>query len=350
MPLTEIMIDEASERYKREIDRYQKLSELVFQKCLDIVQKQLTIRATVQRRVKTPNSFKEKLKKPENKAKYNSVDEIFSKISDLAGVRILTYLESDREAVVNEITKVFIGKSDSQTPDIDLKDRDGNGKHYRATHCQIYLPDEYLDGANDNLKGTTCEIQVCSLLAHVFNEIEHDLQYKPLNGVISTTEKELLDQLGLLTKAGDITIKSLLDAADSRLKDSSGEFADVHDFVVRVRDLLKFDNKFSKNAGQLYDELIQLNINTPEKITQQLAIMKGKVVNPEILSEFTALQKYASEKEYDFELEEGTSDILLIALLNKHYQQIISNHPTGRGHGRPSRLASIARAYGGMKS
>jgi ppGpp synthetase/RelA/SpoT-type nucleotidyltranferase len=350
MPLTDTMIEEAAERYKREIDRYQKLSELVFQKCLDIVQKQLTIRATVQRRVKTPNSFKEKLKKQENRLKYNSVDEIFTQISDLAGVRILTYLESDREAVVNEITKIFIGKGESKMPEIDLKDKEGAGKHYRATHCQIYLPEEYLDGANDNLKGTTCEIQVCSLLAHVFNEIEHDLQYKPLNGDISANEKELLDQLGLLTKAGDITIKSLLDAADFRLKDSSGEFADVHDFVVRVRDLLMLDHKFSKNAGQLYDELSHLKINTPEKIKQQLEILKDDKIDPEILSEFSSLKKYASEKEYDFELEEGTSDILLIALLNKHCPTIIANHPTGRGYGRPSRLANIARAYNAMKS
>ncbi len=347
MALNDQMIDEAFERYKREYDRYHKLAELVFQKCLDLVQKKLTIRATVQRRVKDPISFKEKLKKDENKSKYSSVDEVFAGISDLAGVRIITYLESDRESVVNELSKEFIGQGVEQIPEIDVKDKKEPGRHYRATHCQIYLPDEDLSGKNENLKGTTCEIQVCSLLAHAFNEIEHDLQYKPLSGTISDLEFKLLDQLGLLTKAGDITIKSLLDAADIRLKERTGEFSDVHDFVVRLRDILELDNGFSNNAGQLYDELIQLGINSPEKINTEL-IENNETLKDVAVSEYQKLKQFALESNCEYELEDGSSDILLAVLLRKFTQQILINHPTGRGKGRPSRLAQIARTYNEM--
>jgi len=349
MALTDQMIDEAFDRYKREQDRYHKLAELVFQKCLDIVQKKLTIRATVQRRVKDPISFKKKLKKKESRSKYNSVDDIFSNISDLAGVRIITYLESDRTPVVEELKKVFIGKATEQSPEIDIKDKDTKGKHYRATHCQIYLSDEDLGGKNENLVGTTCEIQVCSLLAHVFNEIEHDLQYKPLSGSLSPLEDELLNQLGLLTKAGDITIKSLLDAADTRLKNRTGEFSDVHDFVVRLRVVLELDSKFSNNAGQLYEELIQLGINSPERITQEL-IAGEEVLKVIALEEYTKLKKFAIESNCEYELEDGSSDVLLAALLRKFAEKIIENHPTGRGKGRPSRLVQIARTYKELKN
>ena len=349
MALTDQMIDEAFERYKREQDRYHKLAELVFQKCLDIVQKKLTIRATVQRRVKDPISLKKKLKKRENRTRYSSVDEIFSNISDLAGVRIITYLESDRTLVVEEIKKIFIGKGSEQTPEIDVKDKETKGKHYRATHCQIYLSDDDLGGKNENLTGTTCEIQVCSLLAHVFNEIEHDLQYKPLSGSLSQLEDELLNQLGLLTKAGDITIKSLLEAADTRLKNRTGEFSDVHDFVVRLRMILELDSKFSNNAGQLYEELIQLGINSPEKISQEL-ITGDENLKIIAVEEYAKLKKFSIEIKNDYELEDGSSDILLAALLKKFSDRIIENHPIGRGKGRPSRLVQIARMYKELKN
>ncbi|MCZ2405840.1 MAG: hypothetical protein LC097_03775 [Burkholderiales bacterium] len=110
MPLSDQDISQCYERYLREHDRYVKMAEVAYEKCLEIVQKKLTVRATVQRRAKNPKSFVEKLKKPENRAKYNSVDDVFERISDLAGVRIATYLESDRVPVVEELKKEFVGR------------------------------------------------------------------------------------------------------------------------------------------------------------------------------------------------------------------------------------------------
>lgn len=53
-------------------------------------------------------------------------------------------------------------------------------RFYRGVHCQVCLPEEELVGDFDNLPGTSCEIQICSMMAHVWNEIEHDVAYKPL--------------------------------------------------------------------------------------------------------------------------------------------------------------------------
>lgn len=344
--LTDEQINEAYLRYQREYDRYKKLAEVVFQKCQDIIQNNLTIRATVQGRAKNPNSFREKLKKEKARQKYSNVDEIFNNMSDLAGVRIITYLESDREIVVAEVKKQFIGKTSTEPVEVDKKDGDSRGAHYRATHCQVYLPEEYLDKENKNLKGTTCEIQVCSLLAHVFNEIEHDLQYKPLSGKLSEVEEELLDQLGLVTKAGDITIKRVLEATDERLRKGTGEFSDVHDFVTRMKDDTKL-TEFSLNAGQLYDEIIHLKLNSPESIKSLLGF--EKIDNETIKKEFEDLVEYVNPKQLKLELNKSSSDVLLVAILSKKLEDVIANHPTGRGFGRPTRLASIARAYKDMK-
>lgn len=343
MPLTEQQIDECHARYIREQDRYVKMAEAVYEKCLDIVQKKITIRATVQRRAKNPKSFSEKLKKSEIKDKYSSVDEVFEKISDLAGVRIATYLESDRNIVVEELRKEFVGSNGSE-PAIDVKDKTEHGRHYRATHCQVYLPEEDLSGLNENLKETTCEIQVCSLLAHVFNEIEHDLQYKPLSGDLSNAELELVDQLGLLTKAGDITIKRLLQETNSRLKDRTGEFADVYDFVARMREELSLTSEFSANAGQLFDELIGLGLKTPGAISQKIKNTSDRPVAEISNEEYQKLKTYLATTQPEL-LEDGSSDILLAGILKSSADEILTKHPMGRGMGRPSRLAQIANAY-----
>lgn len=342
MPLTDLQIIECHDRYLRELDRYAKMAEVAYEKCLEIVQKKLTVRATVQRRAKSPKSFVEKLRKPENRIKYNNVDEVFSRISDLAGVRIATYLESDREPVVEELKKEFVGLGEAG-PVIDVKDRSDAGRHYRATHCQVFLPEGDLSGGNENLKSTTCEIQVCSLLAHVFNEIEHDLQYKPLSGELSEVERELIDQLGLVTKSGDITIKRLLHETDSRLKERSGEFADVYDFVARMREVTKLDG-FSANAGQLFDELIALNLKTPEAISQSIKENSNQAIVEIATAEYQKLKNYLTTSQPDL-LEDGSSDILLAGVLKSSVGTILDNHPMGRGMGRPSRLAQIANAY-----
>lgn len=346
MPLSDEQIKESGDRYLREYDRFQKMAEVVYQKCFDIVHKKLTVRATVQRRAKSPKSFVDKLKKEEHRSRYNSVDEVFSGISDLAGVRIATYLESDRQQVVDEISKSFVGVSGGD-PEVVKKDRSEQNRHYRATHCQIYLPEEDLTGVNDNLKGTTCEIQVCSLLAHVFNEIEHDLQYKPLSGELSNSEKEFIDQLGLLTKAGDLTIKRLLAETEERLSHRIGEFDDVYDFVARMRKEFDENIDFSSNAGQLYDELEALGMKSPEAIREALVTSGGELKDV-CKTEFDRLKQYETSISRDF-LEDNSSDLLLSGLLKERVNEVLARHPMGRGKGRPSRLAQIAKMYKEMQ-
>jgi ppGpp synthetase/RelA/SpoT-type nucleotidyltranferase len=348
MPLTDQQITECHERYFRELDRYAKMAEVTYEKCLDIVRRKLTVRATVQRRAKSPKSFVEKLRKPEIRAKYANVDDVFAKISDLAGVRIATYLESDRVPVVEELKKEFVG-TDGGRPVVDVKDKSTNGRHYRATHCQVYLPESDLSGVDENLKSTTCEIQVCSLLAHVFNEIEHDLQYKPLSGDLSQKERELIDQLGLLTKSGDITIKQLLQETDERLKERTGEFADVYDFIARMRGVLGLGG-FGANAGQLFDELLELSLVTPEAISQLVIGGDRRSLSEICQAEYQRLKEYLLKTQSELVLEDGSSDVLLAGVLKKSVEQILANHPTGRGMGRPSRLTQIAKAYSRMSA
>lgn len=344
MSLTDEDIKECSARYSREYDRYLKMSEVVYEKCQEII-KNLAIRATVQRRAKNPKSFADKLRKPERRSRHHSVDDVFKNISDLAGVRIATYLESDREPVVEAISKEFTGLNTPE-PSIEVKDKGESQQHYRATHCQVYLPSDELTGSNENLKHTTCEIQVCSLLAHVFNEIEHDLQYKPLSGELSTAEQELIDQLGLITRSGDLAIKRLLSETDDRLSHKTGDFEDVYDFVARMRTDLNLGTKFSNNAGQLYDELMDLDIRTPDALRATIC-GSGEDLLQIAQREYEQLSEFEKNRPVQL-LEKGSSDLLLVALLKVKHKEILKRHPTGRGRGRPSRLTQITKLYNSM--
>lgn len=363
MALTEKQIDEAVARYEREYDRYVKLAEIIYQRCQEVLAR-MSARATIQRRAKAPASLKKKLltmmSNPEKAKRFNSPDDVFVVLSDLAGVRVATYLESDRDRIVREIRQEFSGPKDTADPEVEVKDGKSKSPHYRATHCQVRIPDDELPENAWNLKGAACEVQVCSLLAHVWNEIEHDLKYKPESGQLVDTEIDLLEQLACLTKAGDISIRQLLSATDQRLAERTGEFVDVHDFVARMREVFPGAANFGDNAGQLLDELQRMGLNTPDKVLDELQLMglntpekaKSDVfdanqANPEqdAKSTLSGLQNHLTQRGDKVVVDDTSSDLMLALLLKKKAHEIIDAHPFGPGKGRPSRLVYLARRY-----
>jgi ppGpp synthetase/RelA/SpoT-type nucleotidyltranferase len=237
MPLSDEIIASAVKQYRRAFDCYEKLCKFVATKCEREIIRANTLRAGVTSRAKAPSKLQGKLqKKYKQEQALNTVEDALGRVSDLAGVRISTYLEVDREKVVQEITKLFDGPKGKP---VVIEKKDEIGKFYRAMHCQVALKAEDLREPNDNLEGLTCEIQVCSPLAHVWNELEHDLVYKPTTGDLSDRENESLDILGNLTLSGDTVIKQLFDANSERVKQAQKDeatFQDVYDFVTRIRD------------------------------------------------------------------------------------------------------------------
>lgn len=338
MPLTDQQIEECVERYIREQDRYSKMAELTYEKCLDIVRR-LGVHATVQRRAKNPSSFGDKLKK--NRDKYLDVNDVFRKISDLAAVRVATYLEADRDKVVESLKKEFIG-SEGQSPSVDKKDK--IGKLYRATHCQVFLNEYELVGINENLKETTCEIQVCSLLAHVFNEIEHDLVYKNLKGDPSDSEKEQLEALANITKSGDTIIKTLFAATIARRLNTEGEFNDVYDFIYRMRPNFPHASNFGNNAEQLYEILTKLGLDAPTKIKELIKYDSNSATNAYELAQ--KLSKFLDQnQDVQLEVDPLSSDQLLILILmdSDRVSRLKELYPSGRGVGRAPRFMSVSK-------
>jgi ppGpp synthetase/RelA/SpoT-type nucleotidyltranferase len=312
---------------------------------VDIV-KANAIRAQVTSRTKTADSFREKLERFSRRADKNmtDVDDVFSQVGDLAGVRIATYRQDDEKRVTEEIKKRFSWLKGLDV-DIEVKDKLDleSKKYYRATHCQASLRDDDLIGDYENLRGASCEIQICSMMAHVWNEIEHDIGYKPEGGGPGSGEHRLLGALGHLTRSGDEVITALLDATFARLEAQKGDFNDVYDFVARLRKDLP-DIDLAANAGQLFEALQALDLKSPERLKRYIGELKK--------SPRDAVQRIAAFNQFSehrwgesFLLDDTTSDLLLVLLLEQFAKEIEHSFPAGRAMGRPARIRSISTRY-----
>lgn len=339
------VIVEAVDRYGRERDRYLKLAARVADLAtVEIVEKN-AIRAQVTSRTKTIRSFEGKLNRfaKSGKRSFVSVNEVFAGISDFAGVRIATYRPEDQELVHDEICRVFrdpIGGEVVPDPKdtIDFK----VAKFYRATHFQVCLPEDELVGDYDNLEGTSCEIQVCSMMAHVWNEIEHDIAYKPEGSGPETVEKGLLTSLGHLTCSGDAIITRLLEATELRLEQQTGDFVDVHDFVARLRSSFP-ELELSINAGVAFEIAQRLDLTNPGRVFDAAGAVRTDIASVrERLQQFNSfLQNLGSS---ELQLNGRSADVLTVALLDMNTPALAAAVEDRKGP-RQTRAVGLTRRY-----
>ncbi|MBI3073003.1 MAG: hypothetical protein HYY84_12885 [Deltaproteobacteria bacterium] len=346
MPNLDTIIAEAVSRYEREYDRYLKLSARVADICRSEVVEGNAIRAQVTSRAKSSKSFDGKIRLIEKATPgfIKTVESVFNAVRDLAAVRVATYDKNDEVKVVQEIMKRFCGNAGGGV-DVDRKDKHAAnpGSFYRAAHSEVYLRPDELVGTYANLANTPCEVQVCSMMSHVWNEIEHDLGYKPLSGRLSEPEQELLGSLGHLSRTGDGIISQLLAATERRLREQTGAFEDVYDFVARLRKWFP-SVELTNHAGQCFDELQQLGITTPQQVEELVG--EARDVDARAQQALAILSEKLVAAGHDrYTLDPTSSDLLLASLLPKLAQQIVDNHPTGRGIGGPPRIAWIAARY-----
>ncbi|MGA8115183.1 MAG: hypothetical protein WCA46_16085 [Actinocatenispora sp.] len=227
-------------RYRRELDRYRKFAQHVGETLLRALP-QRGVPSTVQWRAKQPESLRGKLQRNQELILSTDRENILANVRDLAAVRVCTYRHADRLRALEALDELFgIVPGSVDNKDSTRVLRTDHSRWYRATHLQIGIRPENMVPELENLSDDTCEVQISSLLEHSWNEIEHDIGYKPVVKPPPNV-RELLNALGRWRQAGDRIIDQLM-RADSEFRASLDDLSimDYEDFVAdasaRLRD------------------------------------------------------------------------------------------------------------------
>jgi len=130
--------------------------------------------------------------------------EIGEVVTDLAGCRVVVYSVPDEERVTELVRRAFAlpDRGDARPPPI----RRPSG--YQATHTLVLAPEAQDD---TSIRGSICEVQVATVAAHLFNELEHDIAYKKLGHDATAPETRLLASVERACKLADHVVEQLLD-------------------------------------------------------------------------------------------------------------------------------------------
>jgi hypothetical protein len=184
------------------------------------------------------------------------------------------------------------------------------------------------------------------MMAHVWNEVEHDLGYKPLAGMLSDQEKHFLVMLGQSVRMGDGTIASLFAETERRQKEQGGTFSDVYDFVARLRGWFPGVD-FGRNAGALFESLQPIRLVNPDSIRRLLDLAEPMTEPARAATkDFTAQLRARSETR--FSLDSNSSDLLLVLLLPKIARHLATSTGDSSTEG-DARVRWFAERFGGSQ-
>lgn len=277
------VIDAFVERYVREYDFYDRAARLVRER-LEASLRASGVRCIVTSRAKDVTRLSEKCRQRAPGKKYASVDDIFSDIADLAGVRVALYFPGERDQVDGAITQLFrLIEDRKEFPKSDERSKSKRFSGYSAHHYRVQLKDEELGQSDRRYAHARVEIQVASVLMHAWSEVEHDLVYKPLDGDLSDDEYALLDQLNGMVIAGEIALETLQRAGKRRVAESGNRFSNHYELAAyllgHVDPLVEqpVDEAGLGRVDVLFAFLRWVKIDTPEKLKPYLEPLHGKL-------------------------------------------------------------------------
>jgi ppGpp synthetase/RelA/SpoT-type nucleotidyltranferase len=142
-------------------------------------------------RGKSEDSFREKSEKPHdddaNRPKYAGP---LADITDLAGVRVIVFLESDVAEVSKLVARVFDVREEFE---VDAE------SGYRGFHLIVALRENRRELLEyQRFAERVAEIQVRTVLQHAWAEIEHGIGYKPKVPIPDAIRRQLRDLSGSL--------------------------------------------------------------------------------------------------------------------------------------------------------
>jgi len=238
--------------------------------------------------------------------KYSSLYEI----TDIVGLRIISYLESDIDKIAEVITSEFLIDSINSS---DKRIQEVSSFGYKSLHLvaslnnQITNLAEYADYA-----GIKFEVQIRSILQHAWAEIEHDLGYKNKSAV-PDQYKRSFNRLAALLETADIEFDRLkkelteyeqavgkyikMDPSNVRIDKASLKSFNIENTILKeIRDYIAKTNQckyisYSHDFNGIPERFILFKIITIEDLENSL--QRDKKMFFEFIKEYT--KQHASE-------------------------------------------------------
>lgn len=207
---SQLLLDE----FKENLEAYHKLNEIVVAILKEKYSKRKDITIDmIESRVKTEKSLVGKLER--KGLKYKSIFDL----TDLLGLRIITFYNDDIDKVSLEIEKLFDVDWDNSIDKRKTLNIDSFG--YASVHYICRLPKSlYFDENMPVLNEIRFEIQIRTILQHAWAQIEHDRGYKTDIDIPQTIIRKIYRLAGLLELADEafLDFKNEVDNYRDKLK------------------------------------------------------------------------------------------------------------------------------------
>lgn len=210
----------AVDEYQRVRPIYEALAsevQRILRQCLAASQIQT---ASIDARAKSLESFGEKAGSPsESDPEAPRYQDPLHQITDLAGVRVITFFPRTVSAVDEAIKREFdVVERVDKAASLWREGRLG----YQSIHFLVRLgPNRLALGEYQHYRDHIAEIQVRTVLQHAWAEIEHDIQYKAIETIPDQIRRRFVSLAGLLEIA-DREFQALQDE-DERIRNSARE-------------------------------------------------------------------------------------------------------------------------------
>lgn len=253
----ETRIVNAVEWYKHKRSDYKNFADLISRKVLSAIEQRSILLAFHSVRAKTVDSYEKKCRKQVLNGATNEYVYKYSdpqnQIMDNAGVRIVTYLQSDVSSIKEIIEKIFDIDWENSQDKLDLLESDKVG--YLSIHYIVSLKEcSYEERLYKDFK---CEIQLRTILQDAWAQIFHDRQYKT-NSNVQILPDELKRGTSLVAGALELVDQQIgqLVAEYDRLSGMNkvAEYQKLLDAEINAETIVSyFVYKFGEKATRYYN-------------------------------------------------------------------------------------------------
>ena len=216
------------------------------------------------------NRIKEKNKLEGKIFKKNHKYSKLSEITDIAGIRIITYFEDEVDRIAQIIESEFEVDYENS---IDKRQMENDKFGYRSLHFVISLNRNRLKLLEyKKFKKLKVEIQIRTILQHSWAEIEHDIGYKGEKSIPQFAKRTFYRVAALLETADleFVKLKNLLAEYETKV---AYEIIETPETVsIDKTSLISFINSNIKIAelDKQFSEYLNVDLFDPERVVDEL--------------------------------------------------------------------------------